>query len=356
MSLFPRQALDAWIDLYETQHPNVKIHVREQRSSLFVRDGKIDQAALEGIDILIQPIFNSRNLHAMGLVRDLSSLKLPALDPLIAGFADTLARVEGTRVGIPLMFVPETLLLNTQVFTQANLDLPPVDWTLQGFEQTLQRLQWAGFKSHLQVLDVVHPIMAAYGGEATDPETLAAALDQPDSAAALTWLGQAVRDGLLTYSHSGKLPPSIIGGTGGHPITVSQGYSLFLPPEYVTQPMPQGPAGRSTTVDGSFGVVMRSSPNPEVAVDFLREALSNPEAQRALAHSGVRPLIDDDLALTFWREKVGDRHAETVELGLGSATTSGYHWIQLTDGLQAFFEGKATLEQLLPIVKQNLTP
>lgn len=351
--IMSREAIDDLIDIYEEKHPNVKIRVREmQQPSLRGPDGNTDQSALEGVDILIN---QAAAVRAREITRDLSGVRLPALDPLVASLVDEISLVDGNRIGIPLILNPRGLLLNLRAFTRANVELPPIDWTIQEFEQSLRQLKSVGVEPNLNVTLVVDAIMAAYGARLIDPGTQAVLIDQPEAVAALTWLGQAVQDGLLSYAHAGQGVMIRIGGPDAPPISANIGGIAVFPPDMTLQSVPRGPAGRTTGVDGILGVVLTSSPNPEVATDFLRESLANPEAQRALARAGIRPLLNDSQALALWREKVGDRTAETVDLGLASGSTEGATWRRVTDELQAFFEGKASLEQLLPTVKQRLS-
>lgn len=108
-------------------------------------------------------------------------------------------------------------------------------------------------------------------------------------------------------------------------------------------------------VEGTVGSVMTDSPNPEVAIHFLRELVAIPEAQRAMARSGIRPVFKEQQALAIWRETVGDRNADAMELSLAS-TMQRVSWVPLNDALQPFFEGKAPLEPLLPSVKEKYAP
>lgn len=353
---FEREALDDVIDLYEGKHPNVKVRVKENRGGLTNSDGSINQAAVEGVDIFLPSSGYANYLHSKGLGRDLSTVRLPSLDPAVAALADEMSRLDGTRIGIPLVVYPVGMTLNTPIFTKANVALPPVDWTIQEFEQTLMQFKSAGITKSFSFAEALQPVFGAFGGEMVDTATGEIVIDRPEAVQALTWLGEAVRNELLRYDPSPDQFVSVIGGPDGPPISGFFFGGSTLPPGLMLQPTPRGPAGRSTQIEGSVGMVLQSSPNPETAIDFLREMLANPEAQRAMARTGMRPLLNDSQALALWREKVGDRHADSVELGLASGTTQPAGFYRLNEQVQPFLEGTATLEQLLPTLKQNLRP
>lgn len=351
-----REALDSVIDLYEEKHPTIKVRVKDMNVDIMNADGSINQAVIEGVDLLVTSSSHAKRLHGKGIGRDLANLRLPTLDPLVAGLADEISFVDGARIGVPLQIHPNSLMLNTPIFKKANVDLPPVDWTIQEFEQTVMQLRSAGVKHDLHISLVLAPIIGAFGGQIIDPATKEVLIDRPESVAALTWLGHAIQNHLITYSLSTEPLSFTVGGEEGPPISGRVGVNTALPPDVILQSMPRGPAGRRTTITGTVGFVFTTSPNPEMAIDFLREMIADPEAQRAMARAGVRPLLNDSQAISLWRERVGDRHADVIDLGLGSGITVWTGWGKWTDGLQAFFEGRASLEQILPAVKQSLTP
>lgn len=349
---FSREALDQLIDLYEAKHSNVSIRVKEYRYGFANQDGSINKPMLEGIDIILQPSGVAKTLYTTGVSRELFSLRLPPLDPIVAGLADRLSREGGTRVGVPLLLAPAGLQINTEIFTKANVALPPVDWTIQEFEQTLLQLKDAGVTSDLDLSFVFDSILAAHGGQVFDPATGAMHYDRPEAQEALAWMGQAVRNGLLAYTPSTAIH-SIRPGGSYPPAIGGLGTEISLPPNSVLQPMPRGPAGRYMDLDGILGVVTQSSPSPEVASDFLRAILADPEAQRSLARSGIRPLTTDSQALAIWREKIGDRNAEAVDLALMSAPIDRPLWPFVAEDLQPFVEGKSTLEHLVERLQQQ---
>lgn len=354
---FSREALDDIVDLYEAKHKNVKVRVKENRFGGFTnQDGSVNQALLEGIDIMLQSSGFAQYLFSKGIARDLANLRLPAMDPLVAGLAEEISKQGSARVGVPLQLSPVGLTLNTEAFRRANVALPPVDWTIQEFEQSLLQLKDAGVMNELDLSFVFDAILGAYAGQILDPATGEANYDRPETLQALTWLGQAVRNELLVYTPSTEMRSIRMGGPDAPPINGMFGGMSNLPPNTLIQPMPRGPAGRTSSFDGTVGMVLQNSANPEVATDFLQEMLADPEAQRTLARSGTRPLINDNQALAIWREQIGDRNAEAIELSLASAVPDRMSMWGFADDLQPFFEGKASLEQILPTLKQRQRP
>lgn len=353
---FPREALDGVIDLYEEKHPNVKVKVREARGSqLFTQDGKPNAAAFADGDLVLMPYGMTRTFYREGLLRDLTSLRLPAFDRPIANVIDDLTKLDGVRFGLPISLQPSMFALNQEAFQQAGLEVPPADWTIQEFEQALLQLNAAGQPSQMYLTFVFEPLMRSFGGKSYDPATGQWHFDTPESQQALAWMGRLVKEGLLEYTPGdGSLNIVTIrySGQGGPALTPMAGTNLLPPAGSLMQPFPRGPAGRSVPVSATLGVVLASSANPEAATHFLTQMISSPELQLALAQSGLRPVISDAKAMAAWRERVGDRTAEATELSLENAfVDNGGRWRELIRGMGPFFEGKAELEPTIASLK-----
>lgn len=350
---FPREALDEAIDLYEDKHPNVNVKVREpQGAQLFTQEGKPNPAVLEDGDLVLMPEGMSRSFYHQGLLRDLTSVRLPAFDPSVDALIDDLTKSDGVRFALPISLQPAMFYLNQDTFQQAGLEVPPVDWTIQEFEQALLQLKAAGQPPHLFLMMVLEPLMRSFGGKTYDSATQQWYFDTPESQQALAWIGRLVKDGLLEYT-SATGPVTIrFGGPGAPALTPMLGNMRLLAPGTLLQPFPRGPAGRSVPVTATLGVILSSSANPEVATDFLTQMLSGPEQQLALARGGLRPVISDAKAVAAWREQVGDRTADATELSWENAyVDNGWRRNEFISLMGPFFEGKAELEPTLASIK-----
>lgn len=350
----PREAIDEYIDWYETKHPGTKIKVKEmQGRQVMGQDGKINPSAFEGADVLLMPSDTALMFHSEGLVRDLSQVRMPQADPAIAAVWDELATVDGKRIAIPISITPSLMTINLEQFQKANLPAPAVDWTVEEFEQALAALKAAGIPYNLDVQFALEPLVGAYGGSLYDVSRQAWAFDSAEAKQGLSYVGRLTQAGLVTATASaGNKTVVMIGGGPNGPalsaLPAKGGVSIL--PGMNLQPYPKGPKGRAVPVSAIVGVVAKQSASPEAATDFLKEMVSSPEAQLALAKGGIRPVISDAGAMAAWQEAVGDRVAQAMDVSLEGAyvATQPTGWRDLLSGLQPFFDGQSGLDELLP--------
>lgn len=350
---FPREPLDEAIDLYEEKHSNVKIKVKElQGFQSFTQDGKPNTAAFEGGDLVIMPWTMSRTFYRHGAFRELSNVRMPTFDPAVAGLIDELTKLDGVRFGFPISLEPATFYLNTAAFETAGLEPPSVDWTTQEFEQTLMQLKAAGSNTDLLLMAIIEPLVRSYGSTLYDAASQQWHFDSPESKQALAWIGQMTKEGLLQHDMNAGPRTIRLGGPDGPALSPTFTGSFRIMPGMSLQPMPKGPAGRFTPMAATLGLVLSSSANPEVATDFLTQMVSGPEQQLALGRAGIRPLISDEKAMAAWREAVGDRTADAVELSWENGfIDSGARRMEFMIEMAPFFAGKAELESTLANVK-----
>jgi|GEM_PF-2325464 len=339
-----REALDEVIYAYQEKHPGVRIKVKESQLNQFqTQDGKFNQALLEGVDLAIVPGYLASTGLGQGLLKDLTNVRLPQLDPSIALLYDDLSKVDGKRFGLPIVVDPGMLMVNLAQLAKAGIKDLPLDWTLQEFEQTMTALKNANIPGQLMLSGLMEPIIRAYGGKMYDAAKQAWAFDSPEAKQALAWIARQVTDGNL--KQDGDKIQIMIGGPNG-PGIMALPKAVVQMPGMTLQPYPKGPKGRYSPASATVGVVSAQSKNPEAAVEFLRETISAAYAQQALAKNGVRPVLNDAKAMAAWQESVGERTAKGTELALeGAYVDSGKNSRDLMQGLAPYFGGTAGLDE-----------
>lgn len=342
-----REPIDEAIRLYTKQHPNVTIKVKESSPGGAILSGQFDTATLEGIDIALLPRTTAQNLHAEGVLKDLSSVRIPQLNEAIAGVYDDLSKEEGKRFNLPFDITPSLLMINEEVMKSAGVKVPSVDWTIQEFEQTLLALKDAGKLPVLYLNLFFESVVRAYGGQVYDADTDAWAFDTPEAKQGIEALARLVSDELLQNSGAGGFRVMIGGGPNAPALTaLPPGMSLPMPTQ--KQPYPRGPHGRPVPVSATVATVMASSGNPDVAVDFLKEMISNEAVQTAFGEAGIRPVLASTKALAAWEQRVGDKTVQAIELSLQDGFVQpNLSYSDLLVNLKPFFNGQATLEQLM---------
>jgi ABC-type glycerol-3-phosphate transport system substrate-binding protein len=343
-----RVTLDAAIEEYTTRHPNVKIKVQELGwNSLLGTDGKPNTAALSGADVAVIPSDFARMVVKEKMFRELTSIKLTPRDPVIASLYDTLGKDEGRRYFLPIEIEPLIVLANKQKVEGAGTTIP-VDWTTADFHQSLRTLKANGNLPDFYAYMLFDPMLRAFGGGFYDYTTQAWTFDTPANRDGLAFLAGLVKEGLMI----GPLPdPGRITATGpGAPAMVLMSGRSFMGPHMVEFPFPKGPKGRSVPATASVGVVLKTATNPEGATAFLQDLVGTESTQEAIARTGVRPVMSSAKAKAVWRQAVGDRVAQVMDLSLeGAYASTGMDTPpRIYGGVQPFLEGTATLDQVLP--------
>ncbi|HYF91316.1 MAG TPA: extracellular solute-binding protein [Symbiobacteriaceae bacterium] len=352
-----REALDDAIEAYTDKHPNTKIRVRElPLQQMQTKDGTFNPATVEGGDIVLVPDAQARNMHTAGLLRDLSSIRAPQLNDLSAPLFDELGILDGKRYGLPYAITPGLIMVNPDVLARAGLKMPSADWTVQDFEQVVTALDAAGVKYNLSLGFLIDPLVRAFGGKMYDPARQAWAFDTPEAKQGLAFVGRLTKEGILPVDDGARVMVMIGGGPDAPALSVLPGNASAMMPGLTLLPLPKGPKGRSVAVSAQVGAVLNASANPEAATDFLKELIANPAMQQALAKGGVRPLIEDARALAAWQEAVGTTTSQAIELSLEGAYVESVrpNYREALSGLEPFFTGKSTLDEVVPGLIERL--
>jgi multiple sugar transport system substrate-binding protein len=344
-----RPALDEAIRVYNKQHPNVIMKVKEvPLGQQVMQDGKVNEALLDGVDLALVPRDLALNLAKDGAIKDLGSIRMPALNEAVAPLYDELSKLDGKRVALPFDIVAPSILVNEQALTAAGLKTPSQDWTWQEFEQLLTGLKQAGKLPQLSASVLLDSAVGAYGGHVYDSASQRWALDSPEAKQGLAQLARMTQAGLIQADQSGKTV--VLMGAGPQaPALIMLSPKISIRAPGVKLPLPKGPKGRATGVSATVGAVMAASAHADVAMDFLRMMVGSEEGQTALAKGGIRPVIVSSKAMAAWQEAVGDKATEAAEAALqGAFPDAGVSYAPVMQALTPYLQGKATLEQVLP--------
>lgn len=355
-----RQAIDEVIHQYNQKHPNVRIRVRPFQT---IGGSNFNLSVLEGVDIALLPRNQALMVAQAGAVRDLSAVRVPQLNDLVANLYDDLSKLDGKRFGLPFELTPSMLMMTEQAFTASGVRLPASDWTLTEFEQVLEGLKNTGQNYGISATALLAPMVGAYGGQVYDPHSGRWMLDTDEAKQGLAHMARLVQAGLISAALPGQQGAAIAGGAGaaggqgGTPVLVAPtaGLNIRVGAMTAQQPYPKGPKGRSVPASANMAVVTAASPNGEAAIDFIREMVSSETAQTALAKGGIRPIIASNKALAAWQDTVGDKAAQKLELSLrGAHAELGINYNELIQALTPYFEGRVTLDQILPDLMARL--
>lgn len=344
-----RSTFDELIKIFIDQHPYVRVRIRQlDHERLTHSDGRANKSALEGIDLIFVESQIVPQLAKDGALLDLSHLRVPTFDPVVAPLADALGTVDGIRVGVPLHLTPEMIAINAEVLARAGVTPPPVDWTIDDWERMHVQVQTAEPLAHVPWAGMLlEPMAFAYGGYLYDAPTGDWGFSLPQTEQAMAWIGRQINNGSLKFGIASGPGESFV----VDPLVRTFTGTTALYGDPIIRPYPRGPGGVATRATALMGVVPASSAHPQEAAAFLLEMVNNSAAQQALARGGMRPVTADTTALAVWREAVGTDIAEATEISLAGAFVSDGVPAPLTSimsGLLFYFEGKVTYAEALP--------
>lgn len=305
----------------------------------------------------------------IGWVPELAKLgvleRLDAAMPDFQTFADkvfpgtlTTNRYKGGYYGLPLDTNTRVLMYNADTLTKAGVATPPKTFDeLKALGDRLAGSKTAAFADNgLSGWNVLPWIWSA-GGDITDAEYTKATgyLNSPQSLAGVQLL--------FDLYGKGQLGKGVLGGTGATPndqglvkgqyATIMDGpwmFPIFASafPEFKlqTSPVPAGPGGSVSVVGGEDVVVMKSSENKALALEFTRYLLSD-EAQLAMAKVGQMSVLKNLDVVS-----VDPNYAPFVaQLANAKPRPVVPAWPKIDDllqkKLQAAFRGETTLQAAL---------
>lgn len=361
---------------FETKFPGTRVRILDSRGRQFFGPGGANAQALDGVDVVLTNSALLNQLVNAKLVKDITAVKVPKLDDLVASLYDDFGQIEGKRYGITLSVTPQMLILNPDRLTQAGLKAPSLDWTWQDFEQLLLASKRAGVTNQIFAGAILEPLIRSYGGTLYDPDTKTWGLDQAETKQALAPLASMVSQELVLAQVTGPVRIMVgrgPGGGGGAPATGSgAGQQMEIPaitalggggggavffgggPTLNQFPYPKGPRGRSAPASATVAAVSANSANSETALEYARFLLTS-QAQALLGKAGLRPVIADAKAMQAWQERVGSDRSAAIDSALQGAyvpqtpSTTG-----VISGLLPYLQGKAALEPTISNLMSTL--
>lgn len=351
---------------FESKFPGTRVRILDSRGRAFFGPGGVNAQALDGVDVVLTSTPQLSQLVTANLVKDITAVKVPKLDDLVASLYDDFGQVEGKRYGVTLSVTPQMLILNPDRLTQAGLKAPSVDWTWQEFEQLLIDAKKAGVTNQIFAGAILEPLIRSYGGTLYDPDTGTWGLDQAETKQALAPLASMVSQELVLAQVTGPIRIMVgrgPGGGAGAPVTGSGsnvpadmpaitalggggGGAVFLGggPTLNQFPYPRGPRGRSAPASATVAAVSANSANSETALEYAKFLLTS-QAQALLGKAGLRPVIADAKAMQAWQERVGSDRAAAIEAALqGAYVPQTPNTTEVINGLLPYLQGKAALE------------
>ncbi len=342
-----REALDDVNYEFRKKHPGVNVRVKDRAP--LGKGGQPEESDLEGIDAVILPLALAGQMAEAGMLKDLSNLKVPAPNEAVAGIFDELGTAEGKRFALPIDVSPAMFVINEEQLNKAGIKELPQDWTWQDFGQVLATTKSAGITNMVQVSALLEPALRAYGGQLYDQDRQAWSFDSSAAKQGLAVLADLVKKDLVQADVPGGATTMAIriGGKDGPALMALGANKLMSVPGMNMHPYPRGPQGRPVAASATVAAIPKSSPNAELATDYVREFLSNPAAQLALAKGGIRPVTADARALSAWQEAVGERMARATDLALAGlyAEPSARDIRPVLEGLLPYFRGTAGLDE-----------
>jgi len=290
-----KQLNDVVIPAFQKVCPNITV-----KAVVMPYDGLHDQlvTAVSGgglPDVMRMDIIWTPEFAKIGALAEVD--QLPGFDALKGQvFPGPLATniYQGKYYGVPLDTNTQVLIYNTALVPTAPKTLDDVRTAAAALKG--QKDKWGLALGGDGPWNVLPWFWSAGGSVTNDDYTKATGyLDSDASVAALQWLIDMNKDGLLGPSSVGKKPDSWGGFKAGSYGMLSDGPWFFpiigqgMGPNVVGAPMPTGPGGSISVVGGENFVIFKTSPNQDAAWAFAQYLLSD-DAQEAMAKVGQMPV------------------------------------------------------------------
>lgn len=265
----------AVIAAFEAEHPDIKINYRviTGNETLFVQ-----LAAGEGPDVMTISWANIGDFMRAGLLENLSpyiKTDTREIDPDDI-FAAALAGGEWNKqqYALPATLGAQGLYLNTDLFAQHGLALPPENWSWEDFARLAKRLTrvdssgnkvqwgWQNTTDYAPWMSVVY----SYGGRLLSPGFTAPVFNTPATVAGLKMLQQMVYEDGVTGGAFLKNNVAMVIRPAETVTTWLAGVNFrwqgFL--------MPSGPAGRALMGGAHQLAINKASKNKAAAWTFVK--------------------------------------------------------------------------------------
>jgi multiple sugar transport system substrate-binding protein len=358
-----KKLTDVVLPAFQKKYPNITV-----KAVVMPYDGLHDQlvtAASGGAlpDIMRMDIIWTPEFAKLGALAQLDALP---------GFSDLKGKVfpgplstnvyKGKYYGIPLDTNTQVLVYNTNIVPKAPTTLDEVRAAAQAVKGKDKWGLALGGAGPWNVL----PWFWTAGGNVTDDSFSKASgiLNSTASVAALQWLVDMQKDGLLGPSTLGGKPDSWGGFKAANYGMLSDGPWFFpiigkdMGPNVVGAPMPKGPGGSISVVGGENMVIFKSSKNQEAAWTFAQYMLSD-EAQTAMAETGQMP-VTRSASQSAVMKSTAYYAPYITQLESAKPRTVSPNWPKiekiLTDAFEAALRGSAPAKKALDDAAAAIDP
>lgn len=295
-----KQFDDVVIPAFERKCPNITVEAVVQPYD-GLHDQLVTAVAGGGLpDVMRMDIIWTPEFAALGALAEVDGM--PGFDEIkSAVFPGPLATnaYQGKYYGVPLDTNTQVLIYNTKLVPTAPTtfdEFAAAATAMKGTDQWGLGLGGDGGWN-------VFPWFWSGGGSVTDDAYTKATgyLDSPASIAALQWLVDLSKDGLMGPSATGGKPDSWGGFQSGKYGMISDGPWFFpiigtaMGSNVVGTTLPTGPGGSISVIGGENLVTFKSSQNQDAAWAFSRFMLSD-EAQMDMAAVGQLPVTSSAAA------------------------------------------------------------
>lgn len=298
---------------YRQTHPNVTFEFASIPVADYVSKLAVQLAGNDQPDVGWMLESPALGWEDAGALVDLSSYLKDDVEFNLSDFSESslaLWTQDDALYGIPFSTSPMFIAYNADLFDEAGLDTPSEsfakgEWTWEKFAEDAKAITDLGNGSigyvHIDEIStnpwrLLVPIMQAYGGGSWDSDGTICLMNTAESVEAVT----LVHD--MMYIDNSIVKPNekvdFTSGTVGMTMRQLSWLSSLTDVtfEWDFAPLPSGPAGAKPVVGQAAVVVFNSSPNKEVAIDFLKFLMNSensaklsqffPQARASVLDSG----------------------------------------------------------------------
>lgn len=295
------------IPLFESQHPDIKIHAVRKDYTPQLKDD-IFAAAIDNkspdimrMDIIWVPEFARKG--ALVNLMDMNGFE--EIRQQFIGDLLTTNLYRGKYYGLPVNANTKVAIYNKKLLTRAGLDSPPA--TFDELIQAVKRLR----EQDPELFGIgiccssgwgALPYFWTFGGKLTDPNYTRASgyLDHPDSIAALEKIHRLFKERIISPSIIGEEPGSWDGILQGQLMMIEEAHWFYtvnatgvnkdLLQDVVVGVFPDDVNTGTSIIGGENLVLFNGSERKEAAWTFMRWMVTE-EPQRIMAETGLIPTI-----------------------------------------------------------------
>lgn len=300
-------------EAYRIEHPNVTFEFVSIPVADYVTKLSVQLAGNEPPDMGWMLESPALGWEDAGALVNLSPYVKDDIDFNLSDFSDSSLALwtQGDALfGIPFSTSPMFIAYNSDLFEQAGLDTPSVsfskgEWTWEKLAEDAKAITDLGNGNigyvHIDEIStnpwrLLVPVMQAYGGGSWNSDGTTCLMNSAESVEAVTLIHN-----MMYVDNSVVKPNEKVDFTSGTVGMTMRQLSWLSSLKDVTfkwdfAPLPSGPTGENAVVGQAAVVVFNSSPNKEVAADFLKFLMNSensaklsqffPQARASVLDSG----------------------------------------------------------------------